>query len=134
MKRAFFLIMILTLFGSIIAYAQFWPFQSQWARIPIQTTLYNPTNLPQTFTLRKGDLFETVNPDDNIQNIVLLEEEDTYTIPPGEYLTLNLKGWCTNQDKDSPAGSPVRVAPLFMNYRDFFRQEEVWNNLASRRR
>jgi hypothetical protein len=94
-------------------------------------TVTNKTDQPITFTLGRGDIFETVNVSTNTQNFSLAQDY-FFSLAPRETRTVTVEALCINQKKAGASNDPVRVTGVRVPRSVPGDQASVWNYMKQR--
>lgn len=103
-------------------------------KFTISIEIQNIYDTPLKIKFKKGDIYETENPDSNTQNLVLANDY-TFTLAPYEIKPIILKAFCTNQSRLLPNdGAAVRPTELRRNDADEWNSyNDLWDKMENRK-
>ena len=97
----------------------------------IRLEIQNPTSSPVSLRIPSGTVFEQLDPNSSVQNLIL-KIEVAVTIAPNDGMTLSGHGMCANQTGDAPGGERILITPFRLSDSDSLmsrpgrEQDDLW--------
>jgi len=97
----------------------------------IRLEVHNPTSTSVTLKMPSGTVFEQLDPNSSVQNLIL-KIEVVVTIAPNDSMTLSGHGMCANQTGDAPGGERILITPFRLTDSDSLmsrpgrEQDDLW--------
>ena len=98
--------------------------------IDVGSTLNNPTGKEVVIRIPVGSVMETGSAASNRQNVVIMQDY-RFTVPPGGWRKVLVRGRCLNRNRRLPTSTPGRVTP-FRYTGSSLQQAAIWDTVSRR--